>query len=136
MALANHRKAIRAEIARYAERFRAAQLEAVTAALRTIGVTDEELPPVVALLLMTGLSQVLALEDALGVTAGHETTTSFIARTIAAVRSGVAGYLTRVWASALSPDAGRSRQTARARRDWRATPRSPRWPPVLRRGSA
>ena len=33
VALANHRKAIRTEIARYAERFRAAQLEAVTAAL-------------------------------------------------------------------------------------------------------
>ena len=33
VALANHRKAIRAEIARYAERFRAAQLEAVTTAL-------------------------------------------------------------------------------------------------------
>ena len=33
VALANHRKAIRAEIARYAERFRAAQLDALTAAL-------------------------------------------------------------------------------------------------------
>ena len=32
VALANHRKAIRTEIARYAERFRAAQLEALTAA--------------------------------------------------------------------------------------------------------
>src|SRR6476646_4848222 len=32
VALANHRKAIRAEIARYAERFRAAQLEALTTA--------------------------------------------------------------------------------------------------------
>ena len=58
---------------------------AVTAALRKIGVTDEELPPVVALLLMTGVTQVLALEDALGVTAGHETTRSFMARTIARV---------------------------------------------------
>ena len=85
VALANHRKAIRTEIARYAEQYRAAQLEAVTAALRKIGVTDEELPPVVALLLMTGVTQVLALEDALGVTAGHETTRSFMARTIARV---------------------------------------------------
>ena len=33
VALANHRKAIRAEIARYAERFRAAQVEAMRAAL-------------------------------------------------------------------------------------------------------
>ncbi len=83
VALANHRKAIRTEIARYAERFRAAQLEAVTTALAAIGVTEDELPPIVALLMMTGLSQVLALEDALGVTAGHDTTRSFIERTIA-----------------------------------------------------
>ena len=85
VALANHRKAIRTEIARYAERYRAAQLEHVTGALRQIGVTDDQLPPVVALLLMMGVTQVMALEDALGVTAGHETTTAFIARTIARV---------------------------------------------------
>ncbi len=83
VALANHRKAIRTEIARYAERYRAAQLEAVTTALRAIGVTDDELPPVVALLVITGLTQVLALEDALGVTAGHDTTRSFIDQAIA-----------------------------------------------------
>jgi AcrR family transcriptional regulator len=82
-ALANHRKTIRAEIAHYAERFRAAQLGALTVAMRELGVTDDELPPIVALLMMTGLSQVLALEDALGVTAGHDTTRSFIERTIA-----------------------------------------------------
>jgi len=78
VALANHRKAIRAEIARYAERFRAAQLEALTAALAADGITAEQLPPIVALLLMTGISQILALEDALGVTAGHDATVSFV----------------------------------------------------------
>src|SRR2546423_10512061 len=62
VALANHRKAIRAEIARYAERFRAAQLEALTAALAAGAVSADDLPPIVALLLMTGLTQVLALE--------------------------------------------------------------------------
>ena len=85
VALANHRKAIQAEIARYAERFRAAQLEAVTTALRAFGTTEDQLPPIVALLMMTGLSQVLALEDALGVTAGHDVTRSFIERTIGRV---------------------------------------------------
>src|SRR5207248_7618622 len=69
VALANHRKAIRAEIAAYAERFRAAQLGAVTAALAAAGVGEDQVPPIVGLLLMTGLSQVLALEEALGVTA-------------------------------------------------------------------
>ena len=83
VALANHRKVIRAEIARYAERFRAAQLEAVTAALAAIGITEDQLPPIVALLVMTGLSQVMSLEDALGVTAGHDTTRTFVERYLA-----------------------------------------------------
>jgi AcrR family transcriptional regulator len=82
VALANHRKAIRAEIARYAERFRAAQIDAITAALAAQGIPEAQLPPAVALLLMTGLSQVLALEDALGVTAGHEATVAFVERTL------------------------------------------------------
>lgn len=77
-ALANHRKAIRAEIARYAERFRAAQVDAMGDALAAAGIDPGQLPPIVALLIMTGLSQVLALEQALGVTAGHDATTTFV----------------------------------------------------------
>jgi TetR/AcrR family transcriptional regulator len=77
VALANHRKPIRAEIARYAERFRAAQLDAITVALESHGVA-ELMPPIVALLLMTGVSQVMAIEQALGVTAGHDTTVAYI----------------------------------------------------------
>ncbi len=85
VALANHRKAIRGEIARYAERFRAAQLEALTAALAAGGVTEDQLPPVVALLILTGLSQVLTFEHALGVTSGHEVTVSFVESAIARI---------------------------------------------------
>src|SRR3954463_10862704 len=62
VALANHRKTIRDEIARYAERFRAAQLEALTAGLAAAGVDADEVPPEVAFLLMTGLAQVLGIE--------------------------------------------------------------------------
>jgi AcrR family transcriptional regulator len=83
VALANHRKAIRSEIARYAERFRAAQLDALAAALKAGGVPPEQLPPIVAMLMMTGLAQVLSLEQALGVTSGHEETMAFIEQTIA-----------------------------------------------------
>ncbi len=89
VALANHRKAIRAEIARYAERFRAAQLEALTAALAADGITADQLPPIVALLMMTGLSQVLALEEALGVTAGHDATISFVQSFLERLEPGV-----------------------------------------------
>lgn len=83
VALANHRKAIRAEIVRYAERFRATQLQALTDALAADGIGVEELPPIVALLLMTGLSQVLALERGLGISLGHDATVSFVERAIA-----------------------------------------------------
>lgn len=82
VALANHRKVIRSEIAAYAERFRAAQLAAVTAALEAGGITTEQLPPVAALLVMTGLSQVLTLESTLGVTTGHEETIALVERSI------------------------------------------------------
>jgi len=78
-ALANHRKAIRAEIAAYAERFRALQLEAIGTILDEHGVAPEVCPPVVALIAMTGIAQVLDLEEALGVTAGHDETRAFVA---------------------------------------------------------
>ncbi len=77
-ALANHRKTIRAELKRYAERFRRAQLTALSRALEAGGVPEDRLPPMVALLLMTGLTQVLSLEKSLGVTAGHSATTRFV----------------------------------------------------------
>lgn len=81
-ALANHRKTIRTEIATYAERFRAMQLEALTDALEEEGVSAEQMPPIVALLLMTGLSQILSIERELGVTAGHEETLAFVRRAV------------------------------------------------------
>jgi len=87
VALANHRKEIRFEIARFAERFRAAQVDAVERALGDAGVAEDQLPPVVGLLMMTGLSQVLALEDTLGVTAGHDTTRAYVEQQLAVLES-------------------------------------------------
>jgi AcrR family transcriptional regulator len=83
VALANHRKAIRTEIVRYAERFRAVQIDAVRTALAQHDVGEDQLPPIVALLMMTGVAQVLAIEAAIGVTTGHDTTVEFIERAIA-----------------------------------------------------
>jgi TetR/AcrR family transcriptional regulator len=91
-ALANHRKAIRAEIARYAERFRAAQVEALTRSLAARGITAEELPPIVAHLTITGLAQILALEKALGVTAGHDATLAFVTRALARLEPPTTPY--------------------------------------------
>lgn len=85
IALANHRKAVRAELARYAERFRELQLDALGAALARAGIDDRQLPPTVAMLLMTGLAQVLGLEQALGITAGHEVAVRYVEQAIDAL---------------------------------------------------
>ena len=81
-ALANHRKAVRTEIAEYAERFRRIQLDVVATVLDDAGISTDRCPPIAALLAMTGISQVLALEQALGITTGHDETVAFVERHI------------------------------------------------------
>ncbi len=70
-ALANHRKTIRAELAAYAERFRRLQREALATALEGYGLDPETYPPDAVLVLLTSVSQVLVMEEALGITTGH-----------------------------------------------------------------
>jgi AcrR family transcriptional regulator len=85
-ALANHRPAIRAEIAAAAERIRAQQVDALTGALAAHGVTVEDFPPLVAAVLIAGISVLLALEQgSLGISTGHAETIAY-----------VEGYLTRL----------------------------------------
>ncbi|OBG90398.1 TetR family transcriptional regulator [Mycobacterium sp. E3251] len=78
MALANHRKEMRAEIAYYAERFRDEQREAVAAALQRYGEDTSEMPPVVWTVLMTSLSRMLVLEQAIGMSGGHAETMALV----------------------------------------------------------
>lgn len=78
MALANHRKEMRAEIAYYAERFREDQRQAVTAALQRYGEATEDMPPVVWTVLMSSLSWFLVLEQAVGISAGHAETMELV----------------------------------------------------------
>ncbi|XVQ14812.1 TetR/AcrR family transcriptional regulator [Spirillospora sp. CA-255316] len=79
-ALANHRKELRAEIARYAERFRREQVEGLSEVLRRYGVDTREFPPLVLMVAMTSLSRVLVMEDAIGLAEGHEETEAFVER--------------------------------------------------------
>lgn len=81
-ALANHRKSIRKELARHAERFRRMQLEAVGGALARHGISSEKYPPVAVVLAMTGLSQMLVLERALGIVSGHAEAVTLVERTL------------------------------------------------------
>jgi len=80
VALANHRKAIRAEIASYAERFRTLQLEAISLILEARGPLPDGMTPEVVLVVMAGVAQLIALERPLGVSGGHDATLAFIER--------------------------------------------------------
>ncbi len=77
MGLANHRKALRSEIAYYAERFRDEQTKALTLALQRYGVDTSEVPAVVWTFFATSASRVLAMEQELGMSAGHAETLAF-----------------------------------------------------------
>ena len=78
VALANHRKALKAEIAYFAECFREEQRKAVSAVLLDYGMDPAEVPPLVWSVLLTSVSRVLVMEQALGVSAGHEETLAFV----------------------------------------------------------
>ena len=81
IALANHRKALKAEIAFYAERFREEQRKALTTILARYGRSAEtpvQIPPLVWSVLMTSVSRVLVIEQALDMSAGHSETVEIV----------------------------------------------------------
>jgi AcrR family transcriptional regulator len=80
MALASHRKAIRSEIAAYAEHYRDLEETTVTLALRAHGVDIEAFPPVVMAMIVTSLARIVLLERGLGITRGHDAAQAFIER--------------------------------------------------------
>ncbi|MEU6142728.1 helix-turn-helix domain-containing protein [Streptomyces sp. NPDC047081] len=78
-ALANHRKAIRAELAERAERYREAQLEALTRRLTETGVElPPELSPAVLLMLTNALGRIIMMENTMGMTARHAEALAFV----------------------------------------------------------
>lgn len=78
MALANHRKEMRTEITYYAERFRDEQCRAVTTALQRYAADTHDMSPVVWTVLMTSLSRLLVLEQAVGMSVGHAETFEWV----------------------------------------------------------
>lgn len=80
MALANHRKIIRTELAAYAERVRDIETAAVTVVLRANGVDLEAYPPVAISMLIAQTARSLCNESAVGVTRGHDELRTFVER--------------------------------------------------------
>jgi len=77
-ALANHRKVVGVEIATYGERFRQMHADGVARALDRLGMSKDAYPPEVLTLLMTGVAQILALEEGLGMSSAHDETRAFV----------------------------------------------------------
>jgi AcrR family transcriptional regulator len=78
-ALANHRKAIQAELSASAERYRAGLLEGFRSVLARYDIDQTSYPPMVCAVLMTSVSTFLVIETAmLGMSTGHEETVAFV----------------------------------------------------------
>lgn len=80
MALANHRKAIGAELKAYAERVRDIETAAVTMVLRANHIDLDEYPPVAISMLIAQVARSLCNENAVGVTQGHDELRAFVER--------------------------------------------------------
>jgi TetR/AcrR family transcriptional regulator len=78
IALANHRKAISAEICRNVAIFRAMQAEALAAILAKAGAAGRHVDPTVATVLLAAIGIGLVLEDQVGVQFGHDATVAFV----------------------------------------------------------
>jgi AcrR family transcriptional regulator len=78
-ALANHRKAIQAELSASAERYRAGLLEAFRSVFTRYDINQTAYPPVVCAVLLTSISTFLVIEQAmLGMSTGHAETVAFV----------------------------------------------------------
>jgi AcrR family transcriptional regulator len=82
IALANHRKAIRAEIAEAARAYHRMQLDGLADVLARYGLDPARWPPASIIVMMTGIARYLLIEDAFDVDLGHGETVAVIERHI------------------------------------------------------
>jgi AcrR family transcriptional regulator len=80
MALANHRKVIRAEIARYAERQRGLQAQTLSRVLEEAALDASVYPSVGLTLIMAGIARALIMEQGLGIGGGHAEASAIVER--------------------------------------------------------
>jgi AcrR family transcriptional regulator len=80
MALANHRKAIRAFMVEHSEQMRARQVELLAELIGENLAGPDGCPPAGLSLVMAGIGRALIMEGGLGVTAGHAEARAFVER--------------------------------------------------------
>jgi AcrR family transcriptional regulator len=90
IALANHRKAIRGEIARTTQRFRELQAAVFSRVMEELGVSQETLPAEVLSFVIVSLSRGLVTEATLGISAGHEAVRAYIDKRLEALEDKTA----------------------------------------------
>ncbi len=91
MALANHRKSIRAEIAAYSERGRLLQADALRAILADTRFAPGAFASAGVSLLLAGVARGLVMEHGLGISGGHEEARAIVERWLAEVEAPQAG---------------------------------------------
>ncbi len=85
IALANHRKAIQAEIADYSRKFRKRELELLSDVVAGYGLDRDRWPAASIVLSLSGISRFLLIEASFDVDVGHAETIAVIEREIAAL---------------------------------------------------
>ena len=83
MALANHRKAVRAHMAEHCEAMRRREVEIFTKLLGERVAGPDGVPPAGLSLVLAGIGRALVMEGGLGVTAGHEEARAFVEQWLA-----------------------------------------------------
>jgi AcrR family transcriptional regulator len=78
VALSNHRKVIRTEIAAYAAQLRNLQAEALARAFAARETNAEQHPPIAISMLLASICNALVTESAMGVAAGHAETVQLV----------------------------------------------------------
>ncbi|WP_405182897.1 TetR/AcrR family transcriptional regulator [Nocardia sp. NBC_01377] len=86
--LSNHRPAIRAAVAEYAEKFRTIQANALEELLGEYGFDTERFPAAAMAVLITSISRVVVIERALGMSGGHAEALALVEREIDKLEGG------------------------------------------------
>jgi AcrR family transcriptional regulator len=87
MALANHRKSIRAEIAAYSERSRKLQADALRTVLSNTRFASDDFASAGVSVLLAGAARGLVMEHGLGISGGHDEARLIVERWLAEVES-------------------------------------------------
>jgi AcrR family transcriptional regulator len=85
IALANHRKPVKAVMVENSRKFRRMHLDGLSDVLRNYGLDPNEWPPAAVIVLLSGISRHLRTDEAFGVGLGHDETVELVERHLRAL---------------------------------------------------